>query len=456
MGGTAAYRLIRSLVRLLLWIFYRRIDVVGRERIPGTGPLIIAANHHSALVDAMILMAIVPRPITVLAKAPLFSHPLIGPFLRVMGAVPVNRRLESGVDPGKNDAMFAAATAVLRTGGVMLIFPEGTSQPRPTLLPLRTGAARMLLAAEDRPPGPCGVTLLPVGMVFHAPGTFRDASVDVTVGDPVTTADVIAAYRQGPEDAVRRLTARLGEAIRACLVEADDHYTLALVDTLESAWWDDEAPAGDRRAERLAWKQAVMRGARYLGEHDPHRVAELRHRIERYRLHLDEAGITGAQIGQPYTAAIVARYVASRLAWLGLGLPLAVWGIVAHALPYVVTDLAVRRLIETEEEEATDKIAAGVVLYPVFWAIEGWIVWRIFGRGGLAVFVVLLAPSALLALAWRERFAEFARQARAFLRFLTDPDLHPRLRDERAALVAELRALAERVPSAPPVRHGDR
>jgi hypothetical protein len=116
----------------------------------------------------------------------------------------------------------------------------------------------------------------------------------------------------------------------------------------------------------------------------------------------------------------------------------------------------VRRLIETEEEEATDKIAAGVVLYPVFWAIEGWIVWRIFGRGGLAVFVVLLAPSAVLALAWRERFGEFARQARAFLRFLTDPDLHPRLRDERAALVAELRALAERVPSAPPVRHGDR
>lgn len=455
MGGTASYRLIRVLVRLLLWIFYRRIDVVRRERIPATGPLIIAANHHSALVDAMILIALVPRPITVLAKAPLFSHPLIGPFLRMMGAVPVHRRVESGLDPGKNDAMFAAATAVLRAGGVMLIFPEGTSQPRPTLLPLRTGAARLLLAADDDPREACGVTLLPVGMVFHAPGTFRDASVDVTVGDPVATADVIATYRQGPEDAVRRLTDRLTEAIRACLVEADDHYTLALVDTLESAWWDDGATAGDR-AERLAWKQAVMRGARYLGEREPHRVAELRHRIERYRLHLDEAGITGAQIGQPYTAAIVVRYVASRLAWLGLGLPLALWGMVSHALPYVVTDLVVRRLIETEEEEATDKIAAGVVLYPVFWAIEGWIVWRILGPIGLAAFVVLLAPSGVLALAWHERLGEFARQARAFLRFLTDRDLHPRLREERAALVAELRTLAERVPAAPPARHADR
>jgi hypothetical protein len=296
------------------------------------------------------------------------------------------------------------------------------------------------------------VTLLPVGMVFHSPGTFRDASVDVTVGDPVATADAIAAYPEGPEDAVRGLTGRLTDAIRACIVEADDHYTLALVDTLESAWWDDGGSAGDRRAERLAWKQAVMRGARYLGEREPHRVAELRHRIERYRLHLDEAGIAGEQIGQPYTAAVVARYVMSRLAWLGLGGPLALWGIASHAVPYAVTDLAARLIMGTEEEAATDKIAAGVVLYPVCWVIEGWIVWRVAGLGGLAAFVILLAPSAFLALAWRERLHDLARQARAFVHFLTDPDLHARLRQERAALVEELRALAERVPAPPRVR----
>lgn len=449
MAGPVLYRVIRALVRLLVRIFYRRVEVVGAERIPARGPLILAANHHGALIDAMVLIAVVPRPLTVLAKAPLFSHPLIGPFLRAMGAVPVNRRLESGADPRKNDAMFAAAARVLHAGGAILIFPEGTSQPRPTLLPLRTGVARMLLAAEADPRGPCGVTLLPVGMAFHAPGTFRDASVDVTVGAPVATTDAIAAFAADPEDAVRCLTARLADAIRACLVEADDHYTLALVETLESAWWDDGAAAGeDGPAARLAWKQAVMRGARYLGEHEPHRVAALRHRIEGHRLHLEEAGITGGQIGRPYTAAVVGRYVISRLAWLGLGGPLALWGIASHSLPYVVTDRAARRLMETEEELATDKIAAGVVLYPVFWALEGWIVWRVFGRGALAAFVLLLGPSAVLAVAWHERLGDLALQARAFVRFVGDRDLHPRLREERAGLVNELRALAERVPPA--------
>ena len=98
MAGPALYRVIRALVRVLVRVFYRRVEVAGAERIPAAGPLIVAANHHGALVDAMVLIAVVRRPLTVLAKAPLFSHPLIGPFLRVMGAVPVNRRLESGAD----------------------------------------------------------------------------------------------------------------------------------------------------------------------------------------------------------------------------------------------------------------------------------------------------------------------------------------------------------------------
>lgn len=42
------YRLFRAVIRLLLWLFYRRIEVVGRERVPEAGPAIIAANHHNS------------------------------------------------------------------------------------------------------------------------------------------------------------------------------------------------------------------------------------------------------------------------------------------------------------------------------------------------------------------------------------------------------------------------
>jgi len=68
--------------------------------------------------------------------------------------------------------------------------------------------------------------------------------------------------------------------------------------------------------------------------------------------------------------------------------------------------------------------------------------------------VLLLVPSGLLALVWRERLGRVVRQARAFFWFLADRGLHQRLLEERRVLVGELRGLADRVP--PEVLGSDR
>src|SRR5713101_5377147 len=134
--------ILRGFARLLLAIFYRRLEIHGLERVPRSGPLVIAANHHNALVDPMLLIATIPRRLSALAKASLFANPLIAPFLWLSRAIPVYRRGESAGDATRNEAMFTAASACLRDGGAILIFPEGVSQPEPMLLPLRTGIAR--------------------------------------------------------------------------------------------------------------------------------------------------------------------------------------------------------------------------------------------------------------------------------------------------------------------------
>jgi glycerol-3-phosphate O-acyltransferase/dihydroxyacetone phosphate acyltransferase len=434
------YRLVRGFIRLLLRLFYRRVDIVGAERIPASGPLIIAANHHNSLVDPMLIMGTFPRRITVLANAPLFRHPLIGPFLRAVGALPVNRRKEAGDDPRKNAAMFATAIAHLRAGGAILIFPEGRTQPVPTLLPLRTGTARLLLGAEA---GRDGVTLLPVGLAFQTPGTFRVASALIAVGPPVEVHDCIAAYAAEPEPSVRRLTERLAWAIRAQIVEAEDQHTLELASALERAWREARGEGRADTETSLAWRREVMRAARALSERAPERVAEFRRRLEVYRARLSESGLSDAELGRPYTASVVVRWTVANAAKLAVTLPLALWGIASHALPYALTRAAVGAMRRTEEEEATDKMAAGLILYPLCWAAEAWLIERRTGVPLLVAFLLLLIPSGLVALAWRERLARVIRQARAFVRFVVDRRLHADLIGERRALVSEAMALAE-------------
>lgn len=439
-------RLLRGLVRPLLRVFYRRIEVVGLDRVPATGPVIVAANHQNALVDPMLLLATIPRRLRRLAKAPLFRHPVIGPFLCLAGAIPVHRRQDPGSDPAQNVAMFRAAAATLGAGGAILIFPEGVSQAEPVLMPLRTGAARILLGAAER------VTLLPVGLTFHEPGSFRAGWALVLVGTPVPVDDCVARARMEPEAAVRETTDRLAEALRRLIVEARDRQILRLLGIAEAIWRAEAGePAADPTA-RTAWMQQALRGYRYLSARDSARVDALMREVERYAKDLELAGLAGDELPPAYPGAAVARYALREGLSLFGGLPLALWGLANHGIPYQATAAAVRLLRPSPDTEATYKLAVAVLLYPLAWLGEAWVAWWLGGGWLLAVFLASLVPTGFFALTWWERLARVRRDARAFFRFLLDRDLYRRLLARRRGLGAELVALAALVPES--VRSG--
>lgn len=71
--------------------FFYRFEVKGPAP-PRTGPLLLLANHPNSLVDPALVTAAARRPVRFLAKAPLFTHPLVGWLVRGSGAIPVYRR----------------------------------------------------------------------------------------------------------------------------------------------------------------------------------------------------------------------------------------------------------------------------------------------------------------------------------------------------------------------------
>ncbi|HEY4564931.1 MAG TPA: hypothetical protein VIJ36_18240, partial [Thermoanaerobaculia bacterium] len=146
------------------------------------------------------------------------------------------------------------------------------------------------------------------------------------------------------------------------------------------------------------------------------------------------------------TPARLAGRVALQAAALLLLSPLAVVGIALHVVPYTLTHLAVRAMKRTDEEEATDKIAVGLVLYPLFWILETWVSLRWGGPWAAITLLTVLFPAAILALAWRDLLARLLRDARACVQCLRDRELPARLSAARRGLAAELRELAGLVP----------
>ena len=431
-------RVLAVAARLLIATFYRRVDVAGLERVPARGPLVVVANHQNALVDPLLLLARVPRALRPIAKAPLFRIPVLGAILHLIGAIPVHRRHESEGGPDRNAAAFARVSELLAAGEAILLFPEGVSQPEPVLMPLRTGAARLVLAAEHLKAGALGVTLLPVGLVYEEPGTFRTGRALMLVGAPVPTHDLVGAYAVDAEGTARTLTERIASALRALVVEAEDRRTLQLVTAISRLW---HARADDDAAEKAAWMRGVMVAYRTLRRDAPERVMRFRQELERYEKDRELAGFD-ERLPERYSPGLVARYAVREGGSLLLGAPLALWGVIVHGLPYQGPRLVVRALRPEDDMVATIKLAVALVAFPVFWAVEAWALSRVAGGWAVAAFLVLLVPSGFFALGWHERLRRFRGQVAGFLAFLFRPDLHRRFRTRRRALRAELDALA--------------
>lgn len=95
-----------------------RMRVYGAQNVPRSGPLIVACNHVSYL-DPPLLGTACPRRIRYMAKQELFSIPVLGPFIAAVGAYPVDRK-------GSALSAIKRSVAVLKEGGAIGIFPEGT------------------------------------------------------------------------------------------------------------------------------------------------------------------------------------------------------------------------------------------------------------------------------------------------------------------------------------------
>ena len=130
--------------------------VDGLEFIPAQGGAILAGNHLS-VADELFLGAVLPRPVSFWAKSEYFrgtgvKGAVIAAVIRSLGAIEVNR------DGGRAAlTAFDAAIPVLREGGLVGIYPEGTRSPDGKLHRGRTGVARLALQA--------GVPVIPVGMI---------------------------------------------------------------------------------------------------------------------------------------------------------------------------------------------------------------------------------------------------------------------------------------------------
>jgi 1-acyl-sn-glycerol-3-phosphate acyltransferase len=175
--------LLYWVARIILVPFFRvyfRLEGIGSEHLPRSGPLLLASNHRSFL-DPFVIGAIARRPVYYVAKRELFKSGPQAWFLNALGAFPIDR------GAGDQDAM-ATAREILERGDCVVIFPEGTRvRPGPLGAP-HSGVGRLALET--------GARVVPLAVIG--------------------TEDVRSGWRIRP----RRVRIRCGPALRFPTVQA--------------------------------------------------------------------------------------------------------------------------------------------------------------------------------------------------------------------------------------------
>lgn len=444
---------------LMLRVFFRRIEMTGRERVPRAGGVIFVVNHPNALVDPLFLLCRANRPVSFLAKSTLLKMPVVGWLARALDTLPVYRRQDAGEQTARNSDTFRLCRELLARGGCIAICPEGVSHNEPRLLPIKTGAARIALgaAAGDSDDASNDIHIVPVGIYYTAKTVFRSEAL-LHFGAPLHVPRLaLDSDGEPPRAAVARFSAEIETALRSLVINADSDETLRRVAEAERIWSSEIDDANTANEDACLRREAELRrrildGYDFLSQDEARPVVdELARRVERCDRLLRTAAVDPRDVTTIERAPdVLLRRIAKQLLVIIPLLPLATLGAVAHYPAYRLVGFCADHFARGSDDMiATLKMLLAALLFPLTWLLVALGVWMISANLPAASLAFVCAPVAgYVALRFLETEARLGEGLRALRLAYKDRSFFAELVAERRRIRNLLAELADELPDA--------
>lgn len=186
------YRCLWWLLRGFFAVYFR-LRIIGEDRVPISGPVLLASNHASFLDPPLIGVAL-RREASFLARESLFRVPLFGALIRSINALPVDRG-------GRSPKGLKSIVNLLAQGQAVALFPEGTRTRDGNLQPAQAGVGLAVVKS--------GAPVVPIRI--H--GSFESYSrrmwfplpcrITVVFGDPIDFGGLLTDAKTAEKDKLR-------------------------------------------------------------------------------------------------------------------------------------------------------------------------------------------------------------------------------------------------------------
>jgi glycerol-3-phosphate O-acyltransferase / dihydroxyacetone phosphate acyltransferase len=440
------YVLLRSIVKLALFLFFQKIELRHAENLPKHGPVVFVVTHPDSTMDAFVITVVTKQRVHYIAYAGLFAHGLKAWLLRACGVIPVIRSPREADKIAFNVEAFEQCYQVLEKGEAISIFPEGISEMTRQVKKLKTGAGRIVLEAERRNHYKLGVKLIPVGLYFFSRSRFR-SKVLVNIGRPIDLGPFFALNEKDNVEAVQQLTEKIQDSLEHLTINVRHAKLDALVENIESIYRDElmsQSPAAGKSAKAMVAEfivsQKIAECVEYFYEKDPQRVRHMHDKIMAYKRKLKRLHLKDVMVRERTNLRTLARPEIRGLAAAIIGFPVAAYGIINNYFPYRLTELIAKRYSRERTKILTALFLGGGAMFVFFYAVQVFLVWNFGGTFPALAYFFSLPLSGFLALAYIKKIREIRERISLSFFLFTNRYLLGKMRCARNELIAELNA----------------
>ena len=428
------YRIIKFFAIIGLNLFFKKIVVSGKGRLPLFGPVLLAANHPNTLMDPMLVSYTSSRNPHVLAKSTLFDNNVLRWIFTRLPIIPVYRKADVGNNTSKNEMTFEACYDFLSKGKSIMIFPEGISQMDRQLHPIKTGITRIGLGAELAHNFELGVTIMPIGINYSDPTSFY-SNVYVKYGNPIKLQDYRQAYYKDEIATVNAITEKIRSDLEYLTATVQKSEVTQAVEALEIIYKKelmvDESLLFRTIKQDFLVTKGIIDAVHWLYDNNPIQFNAIFEQLQNYMdqlklYHLEDEFLSDSHTG-------IGAYKISRAIFQGfIGLPLFLFGFLTSGIPYQLPRLILNRINIEIEYYSTVKFLVGIVAYLIVYSLEIWLVAAYFQSPFWTImFIFLLLPSGKYSLFFKDKLKEYWRYFQFLVLRKQQPNLVIQLKTRR-------------------------
>ena len=237
------YRFVQGLMWVTFKIYFKRIDLVGYEKLQHNQPVVLIANHPGSFLDAMVLAVFLKRPIYFYVRGDIFKHPLVYRIFTALHMIPIFNGEDGTTNLSRNQQTFNRGRSLLSKGNLLLIFPEGFSRWSKKLSPFKKGAARVALQAAFDEPSAIGLSIQTVAVNYssHRLG----ANLFIRVGGQIDLSSHAQLYQESSPKAINKLTIEMVNLFQEHVIHVKQGERTDAVDEVIRMLYNE--PTFDRR-----------------------------------------------------------------------------------------------------------------------------------------------------------------------------------------------------------------